>query len=149
MYKKTEQGWLKHLDFILLDVLCAQLAFVLAHGFRHGFDRWVYARTSYRNLAIWMALFGVVVAVLFNTMHDVLKRRWSVEIRMTLTQCLLVFSAVIIYLFSVKDAEIYSRLTLWTTLLLYIPLAFAVRMLWKRFIRYRISRERRRSLLMR
>ena len=148
MYKKTEQGWLKHLDFILLDVLCAQLAFVLAHGFRHGFDRWVYARTSYRNLAIWMALFGVVVAVLFNTMHDVLKRRWSVEIRMTLTQCLLVFSAVIIYLFSVKDAEVYSRVTLWTTLLLYIPLAFAVRMLWKRFIRYRISRERRRSLLL-
>ena len=39
MYKKKEQSWLKHLDFILLDVLSAQLALVLAYGFRHGFER--------------------------------------------------------------------------------------------------------------
>ena len=148
MYKKSEQGWLKHLDFILLDVLSAQLAFVLAYGLRHGFDRWVYSKASYRTLAIWMALLGVVVAVLFNTMHDVLKRRWTTEIRMTLTQCLLVFSSVIIYLFSVKDAEQFSRVTMWVMLLLYIPLAFVIRMLWKRFVRYRISRDKSRAMLL-
>ena len=39
MYKRTDHGWLKHLDFILLDLLCAQLALILAYGLRHGFDR--------------------------------------------------------------------------------------------------------------
>ena len=148
MYKKTEQGWLKHLDFILLDVLSAQIALVLAYGLRHGFDKWMYDKMLYRNLAIWMAFFGVAVAVLFNTMHDVLKRRWTVEIRMTVTQSLLVFSTVIIYLFSVKDAEQYSRITLWVMLLLYIPLAFVIRMLWKQVIRQKIAREKRRVMLL-
>lgn len=34
MYKKSPQGWMKHWDFILLDIFCLQLAFVvrnLAH----------------------------------------------------------------------------------------------------------------------
>ena len=148
MYKKTEQGWLKHLDFILWDVLSAQIALVLAYSLRHGFDKWMYDRVPYRNLAIWMAFFGFAVAVLFNTMHDVLKRRWTVEIRMTLTQCLLVFSTVIIYLFSIKDAELYSRITLWMMLLVYVPLAFVTRMLWKRFLRRKIAREKRRVMLL-
>ncbi len=148
MYKKTEQGWLKHLDFILWDVLSAQIALVLAYGLRHGFDKWMYHKVPYRNLAIWMAFFGVAIAMLFNTMHDVLKRRWTVEIRMTLTQCLLVFSTVVIYLFSVKDAEQYSRITLWVMLLFYILLAFAIRMLWKQVVRRRIAREKRRVMLL-
>ena len=148
MYKKSEQSWLKHLDFILWDVLSAQIALVLAYSLRHGFYRWIYDKVPYRYLAIWMAFFGVVVAVLFNTMHDVLKRRWTVEIRMTLTQSLLVFSTMIIYLFSVKDAEVYSRITLWVILLIYIPLAFAIRMLWKRVLRRRIAREKRRVMLL-
>jgi len=148
MYKKSEQGWLKHLDFILLDVLSAQIAFVLAFGLRHGFEKWMYEKVPYRNLAIWMAFFGVAVAVLFNTMHDVLKRRWTTEIRMTLTQCLLVFSTVIIYLFSVKDAEQYSRITLWVMLLFYIPLAFIIRMLWKRFLKRKVHNDRRRVMLL-
>lgn len=27
MYRKKAKGWTKHLDFILLDILCMQLAF--------------------------------------------------------------------------------------------------------------------------
>ena len=32
MYRKDTDGWLKHWDFILLDMICLQLAFVLAYG---------------------------------------------------------------------------------------------------------------------
>ena len=50
MYKRREQSWLKHLDFILLDVLCAQLAFVLVYGWRFGFARcWLYEETIYHT----------------------------------------------------------------------------------------------------
>lgn len=142
MYKRSEQGWLKHLDFILLDTLCGQIALVLAYAwyngaFRNGQWRWVYNQPIYRNLAIWMALFSVLVAVMFNTMHDVLKRRWFGELRQTLTQSGLVFGTIVVYLFSVKDSELYSRLTLWVTLIVYCALAYAVRTLWKRLLRRR------------
>lgn len=154
MYKRSEQGWLKHLDFILLDVLCGQIALVLAYAwyngaFRDGCWRWAYDVPIYRSLAIWMALFSVVAAVLFNTMHDVLKRRWLGELRQTLTQSGLVFGTVVVYLFSVKDSELYSRLTLWVTLILYCVLAYATRTLWKRLLRRRLRKEANgRSLLL-
>ena len=121
MYKRKEQGWLKHLDFIILDILFAQAALVLAYGWRFGWplgwpfgqnQRWVYDALIYRNLACWMAGFGAVIAVMFNTMRDVLKRRWTAEIRQTLIQCGLVFGCIVVYLFSVKDSSLYSRLVL-------------------------------------
>lgn len=157
MYRRREQGWLKHLDFIILDALCAQLALVLAYGWREGLLRgsynfaswrWIYDQLIWRNLALWLAVFCVAVAVLFNTMHDVLKRRWTTEIRQTLVQSGLVFACIVIYLFSVKDSELYSRLVLWITLGLYIILAFIVRMLWKKWLRRRLKREQKRAMLL-
>lgn len=157
MYKRREQGWLKHLDFIILDVLCAQLAFVLAYAWRFGwpigwpfgqYHRWLYNEEIYRSLAFWMAGFGVLVAVLFNTMHDVLKRGWLKELQQTVTQCGLVFGMVVIYLFSVKDSELYSRLVLWRTLGIYIVLAYAARSGWKGLLRRRKRNEAKRAMLL-
>ena len=31
MYKKSPQGWLKHWDFILLDMISLQIAFMIAY----------------------------------------------------------------------------------------------------------------------
>ena len=36
MYRKKSVGWLKHIDFIALDQICLQVAFVLAYMIRHG-----------------------------------------------------------------------------------------------------------------
>ena len=148
MYKRSEQGWLKHLDFILLDVLCAQLAFVLGYGWRFGFQRLVYDEAIYRSLAIWMAVFGLVIAVMFNTMHDVLKRRWTTELRQTLTQSLLVFGLVVVYLFSVKDSEKYSRLVLWITLAIYVVLSYLLRLAWKQLLKRQKRAEQKRAMLL-
>ena len=31
MYRKDSTGWIKHVDFIILDLICLQVAFVLAY----------------------------------------------------------------------------------------------------------------------
>ena len=49
-----------------------------------AYHRWLYEELIYRNLAFWMVGFGVAIAILFNTMHDVLKRGWLAELRQTL-----------------------------------------------------------------
>ena len=63
MYKRREQGWFKHLDFILLDALCGQLALLLAHGWRHAFRPGLYGIEIYRNLAIWMGMNAVLAII--------------------------------------------------------------------------------------
>ena len=50
MYKRRSQGWLKHLDFILLDLISLHIAFILAFFARNGFGHWPYAIWEYRMI---------------------------------------------------------------------------------------------------
>ena len=45
MYKKSVQGWLKHLDFMILDVVCLWISFTL-HSVC-GMGRLMYWRILY------------------------------------------------------------------------------------------------------
>ena len=39
MYRKDSEGWLKHTDFMILDMICLQLAYVLAYAISgYGFN---------------------------------------------------------------------------------------------------------------
>ena len=55
MYKRNAQGWLKHLDFMLWDLLVLQASFVLGYMIRHGWGLWPYLRPDYKSLAIMRA----------------------------------------------------------------------------------------------
>ena len=148
MYRRAVEGWAKHWDFILLDVLCLQAAYIIGYWVRFGFGRFVYAHEDYQAVGLFLALFCVLSAAVFNTMHTVLRRSLGQEIRRTLAQCLLVFAEIIIFLFSKKDSESVSRIILYTTLGIYAVLGFATRMLYKRFlIRRQLFGKKREVLL--
>ena len=38
MYRKKGRGWTKHIDFMLLDVLCMQIAFIFSYIWRFGLE---------------------------------------------------------------------------------------------------------------
>ena len=73
MYKKSSKGWLKHSDFILLDLICLQAAFILAYLLRHRTGS-PYESQLYLNMAIFLELADVVVLFFFETFKNVLKR---------------------------------------------------------------------------
>ena len=148
MYKRATEGWAKHWDFILLDSICLQIAYILGFWVRFGFDYFVYTYKDYGIYGMWMALFSVTVAIMFNTMHTVLRRSVAQEIRRTLMQCLLVLCAIVIFLFSTKDSESFSRIIIYVTIGFYFVLGFTTRMLYKRFlIRHRLFGKKREVLL--
>lgn len=60
MYQKRAKDWLKHGDFMLLNLLCLQMAFALAYWVRHGF-RNPYEDLTYRNIALIMAGLDIIV----------------------------------------------------------------------------------------
>ena len=51
MYRKKGRGWTKHADFMLIDVLCMQLAFIVSYIVRFGISN-PYTDSDYRILAI-------------------------------------------------------------------------------------------------
>ncbi len=148
MYKRNLEGWIKHWDFILLDTLCLQLAFILGYCYRFGFDRFVYSNTHYQNIGLFLVFFSVSIAVIFNTMKDVLKRSIAQEVQRTLEQSFLVFSAFTIFLFSTKDSDTVSRIMLYVTMGIYPILSFIFRLLYKHFlIRHKLFGKPRAMLL--
>lgn len=64
MYKKSTRGWLKHLDFILLDVICLQISYALAFLTRHGWSN-PYANIVYRNMVVVLLLIELLTAIFF------------------------------------------------------------------------------------
>ena len=75
MYRKDSESWLKHADFILLDMICLQVAFVLAYVAR-GYGWNPYQVMVYRNMAVFLELANVLVIFGYDTMKGVLKKGW-------------------------------------------------------------------------
>ena len=142
MYKRSNQGWLKHIDFILWDEVALQVAFILAFLIRHG--RLPYYNENYRTLGMLLVVFDIMIAAGFNTMHNVMKRKFYKEFTESLKQVLLVLACMTIYLFSTQNGDVYSRIIIYLTAGLHLVLGIGIRMLWKKVIR-RVNRDKPKS----
>ena len=146
MYKRTRQGWLKHLDFILWDILILQAAYILGYMIRHGWGNWPYVRLDYRILAIILMAADVFVSIAFNTMHNVMKRGYLKEFTATLKHVSLVLVLMSLFLFSTQTGDIYSRITIYLTSVFHLLLGYGIRILWKPVIR-RMNRNKPKSTM--
>lgn len=133
MRLKRTPGWIKHLDFILLDMLCLQVAFLLAHVMRHGWTN-PYADDAYVNLNLIYILVDLVVLITNQTMKSVLKRGFYKEIVKTVKHVFLVVLIVSLYMFSVKAGSTYSRIMFYVLAGLYAVLSYVVRLCWKKVL---------------
>ena len=133
MYKRNAQGWLKHLDFFILELVSLQIAFILGTWIRLG--KWAYSMPTYRNLGIVLMLIDVLVLVLLNTMHNVLKRNNVTEFVLTVRHCVIILALAATYMFALQEGEIYSRIVLFITCILHICIGYVIRVLWKSYVR--------------
>ena len=65
MYRESAKGWMKHIDFIAIDLICLQVAFCIAYVIRHGFAN-PYAQPLYRNMAFVLLLIEDVQAAILT-----------------------------------------------------------------------------------
>jgi exopolysaccharide biosynthesis polyprenyl glycosylphosphotransferase len=148
LYKKQQKGWLKHLDFIILDLICLVGSYFLAFFLRHGDIKGLFANSVYVNTGIVLLVFDLLVVVLFDTMHNILRRGYLKELSAVLKENLIVFGCIAVYLFSVKDGDQLSRITLWVTMALHIVSSYLVFIEWKRVIKKRHINLDKRSMLL-
>ena len=146
MYKRKATGWLKHVDFMLWDMLSLHIAFFLAYIIRHGFGN-MYKNQLYANMAMSLTLMEIVGIIAFGTLHNVLKRGYWVEAVATFKQVALVVVMASLYLFTVQAAEDFSRMVLYVTALLYGLLGYSTRTVWKIFLRKHMKNGGKHSLL--
>jgi hypothetical protein len=72
----------------------------------------VYVNHEYRNLGILLFIADVLIIVLNNSLHDVIKRSVFREAFEHFKHSILVLAVVLIYFFSSQLGDIYSRIVL-------------------------------------
>ena len=133
MYHKKPQGWFKHIDFMLWDVLCLHLAFVLAYITRHGWAN-PYGNRIYFNIIFVYTAVDFIVLIMNDTLKSVLKRGIYKEFAQSLKHTCLVELIIFLYLFTTQDGSAYSRITLYLLAAYYLVISVIVRILWKKLL---------------
>lgn len=146
MYRKSSKGWLKHFDFILIDLISLHLAFVLSYVCRHGIGN-PYKNLLYRNMAFMLTFIDFFVVFLFETLKGVLRRGYYQELAATVKHVILVMLLAVLYLFTIQEGTSFSRSVLYFTAVFYIIFAYVTRILWKKHLQKRMENGGDRSLL--
>ena len=148
MYKRDTKGWLKHLDFMILDLIVLQVSFVLAYALRHGpyglFNP--YRVPLYSSMGAFLMLCDLVIIFFTEPFRNILKRGYYREMEALIQQMLFVELFAVLYLFMQQVAQDYSRITVLLTGFFYVALSYPVRLLWKLLLK-KNRRPGNRSLL--
>ena len=119
---------------MLLDIIVLQLSYILAFYLR--LHEWAYSMHEYKNLGILLFLADIVVIIVNNSLHDVIKRGYLREIFEFAKHIVYVLVIVLIYFFSSQSGDFYSRYILGFTFVFYALAGYCVRIVWKWILRH-------------
>lgn len=134
MYRKKGRGWTKHIDFMLLDVLCMQIAFIVSYIWRFGLNN-PYTDKDYRILAIAFLLIDFFVEIVSDAFKNVLKRGYLDELLATCKHVALVEIITTFFLFTTQMGVIYSRMSYYIMIPIYILVSYSGRVVLKKIIK--------------
>lgn len=134
MYRKKGRGWTKHIDFMLLDIVCIQIAFIVSYVLRFGMKS-PYTDNDYRTLAVAFLLIDFFVEIVSDSFKNVLKRGYFDEFTATCKHVILVEVVTTFYLFTTQMGDIYSRASYYIMIPFYVVIAYVGRVILKRMLK--------------
>lgn len=141
MYKKKTSHWIKHVDFMILDVLCMEVA-VLAACIIRSVNFFAGQNRIYSDMAIILFLLNVVVGFFGENYKGILRRGYFREFTASLKQTVGVLAVFLLYLFLEKNSARYSRIILILFWCIYTGLNYAARQIWKRHVIHHRQRQK-------
>ena len=145
MYRRDGKSWLKHVDFMILDLLILQIAFVLSYVLRHGMEN-PFDRPPYANMSVFLMLSDLIIIFFTEPFRNILKRGYFRELEAIAQQTVFLELSAVFFLFAQKTGEQYSRISMVLMAVLYAAISYTVRILWKWFLK-KTRRQGQRSLL--
>ena len=148
MYKKEKKSWVKHLDFLILDIICLELAFYASCFIRlKDIRRLPMLMDYYNRLAVVVLLVDICIVFFFEAYTGILRRNRVQELKVVLMHCSMVFGIIAVYVWATKQAEIYSRQIIFVFWGIAMIVEYISRCVWKIYIRQRMIRGKKFSKL--
>ena len=139
MYKKVKNSWLKHIDFTVLDLICYEIAFLLAYMLRHGFIL-PYEVSSYRHMSIVIVLIHTCIVFFLESYKSVLRRGYFQELKETFHHVTWLVLLLFAYMFLAKSSSDFSRTVLLVFWGLSLSLSYIGRLILKSIVRKKLER---------
>lgn len=133
MYSRVSSSWLKHWDFILIDLIMFQAAYVISYVMRMGWEN-PYKTQIYLNIGIIICLADICTAFFTEPYHGIMRRGYYMELKNVLRHVVFVCVIEACYLFLSKRAGAFSRLSYLGFIITAIILIYVSRIVWKHYL---------------
>ncbi len=148
MYRKRRSSWLKHFDFLILDLLCVNFSFVAAFLIKNGGDISTFSLYETDKFIIVINIIAALVALLSKAYKNILKRGYYKELINVVKYTALILLSAEFYLFAINTYFSSAlRDTVYIMAAFTLVLDYACRILWKRILRYKLKHTGDRSML--
>lgn len=147
MYRKKNSEWLKHLDFEILDIICLEIAFMVAYFFRHvGLN--FYMAKLYMRLCIVLVVIDIAVLFFTNNYKGIIQRNHWQELIAVAQHITIVEFLLLLFEYLAQETAILSRTVFLVSWWLAIALCFICRCTWKNFVRRRVMSEKNQASML-
>lgn len=131
---KGKYSWLKHLDFIILDVLALIISFVLAYAIKFH-DLSFIDSSDWKGILVIACLLDVVIILFTGPFSGIFRRYGSEELIKSILQAIYNFVLCCIVIYVLGLGINFSRTVIILMYLFYFVIAFLSRSLWKSLLR--------------
>lgn len=130
MYKRFTKSWMKHVDFIFVDLVCLYVSYFGAYIIWHGSlnEQWP---DIYNQMIYVLAITSFCVTFVFDNHKNILRRDYAKELKFVFIQTVSVTVCISTYLFLTKNGNEFSRMTFGISMVLYAILMYLARNAWK------------------
>lgn len=133
MKNSPKSSFFKHLDFMLLDISCLVISFLIGYSIRFSTDKAV-SIELYRNLFLIVILINIILTFFLEPYRNVLRRDIFKEIKISFGFVMINLLLVALYMFLYQLGKNFARLAIAYIYLLYFVSSCVVRTLWKKHL---------------
>lgn len=133
MHIKGKYSWLKHIDFMMIDLLVLILSFTFSYFLKFGDFGWT-KRPEWVSLLILVCLLNLMISFIVNPYSGIFRRAYYEDL---IKQVMLVaynLIVVCIVLYIVKVGTLFSREMFLVMYGFYFLVSFLLKVLWKKIM---------------
>lgn len=140
---KTKTSFIKHLDFLVSDILALQIAYYLTNlWYGHVFGSGILFGEAYRSNAWLLLLCNLFLAFADFPYKNILKRDKFAELKQMFFYICKGLALDVMMMYMLHIAGNVSRITVFAAWGVFFLIGYAFRVIWKRILRQKILHDR-------